>query len=262
MAPESLPAGALSARAAGLPADRAWLRADPVHLAAGMHSLAMAPRPPVLSAAEAHELAALLNRQFPDEFALHVLSPECWAAEARIGTRFASAAPRDLAGENLSAHLPQGEDAPRWRALLNESQMLMHSHLQGDERELAPNSLWFWGTGELPREPRLPWASIASAEPWQRGLALVGGGGCAPEPAGGGEWLAGLPESGRHLAVPDCGEDELESRWFAPLAAALRAEAIGMLTVHLSAAGVSFEATRADLRRFWRRARPLAALLA
>jgi len=31
-----------------------------------------------------------------------------------------------------------------------------------------------------------------------------------------------------------------------------------MLTVHVPDSGVSFEAIRADLRRFWRRPRPLA----
>jgi hypothetical protein len=53
--------------------------------------------------------------------------------------------------------------------------------------------------------------------------------------------------------------DALEQRWFAPLLAALREGRIGMLSVHIPDAGESWETTRTDLRRFWRRPRPLAA---
>jgi len=52
----------------------------------------------------------------------------------------------------------------------------------------------------------------------------------------------------------------LEERWMAPLLAALRAERIGMVTVHAPEAGLSFETIRGDLRRFWRRPRPLHSL--
>ena len=50
----------------------------------------------------------------------------------------------------------------------------------------------------------------------------------------------------------------MEELWFAPLLAALRAGRIGMLTVRVPDAGASFETVRGDLRRFWRRPRPLA----
>jgi hypothetical protein len=54
---------------------------------------------------------------------------------------------------------------------------------------------------------------------------------------------------------------ELEKQWFSPLLAALRAGRVGMLTVQVPDAGASFEIVRGDLRRFWRRARPLASYL-
>ena len=56
----------------------------------------------------------------------------------------------------------------------------------------------------------------------------------------------------------DRGLREIEERWFSPLLEALRAGRIGMLTVHVPEAGAAFETVRGDLRRFWRRARPLA----
>ena len=49
----------------------------------------------------------------------------------------------------------------------------------------------------------------------------------------------------------------LESRWFAPLLAALRRGRVGMVTLHLPDLGHAFETIRGDLRRFWRRPRPL-----
>ena len=66
----------------------------------------------------------------------------------------------------------------------------------------------------------------------------------------------------RHLALPEGDAETLEAHWCAPLLAALRAGRIGMLTLHAPESGVSFETVRGDLRRFWRRPRPLAAYAA
>ena len=79
-------------------------------------------------------------------------------------------------------------------------------------------------------------------------------------PASADAWLERLPEDGRQLLLLDGPRPAvaLEQAWFAPLLAALRGGRIGMLTVHVPDSGVSFEAIRADLRRFWRRPRPLA----
>jgi hypothetical protein len=53
--------------------------------------------------------------------------------------------------------------------------------------------------------------------------------------------------------------DRLEQEWFEPLLAALRSGRIGMVSVHVpdAAYALSFETIRADLRRFWRLAKPL-----
>jgi hypothetical protein len=40
---------------------------------------------------------------------------------------------------------------------------------------------------------------------------------------------------------------------------ALRSDRVGMVTVHAPDSGRSYETVRGDLRRFWRRSRPLAA---
>jgi hypothetical protein len=77
-------------------------------------------------------------------------------------------------------------------------------------------------------------------------------------PADAAAWLAQSPEDGRHLAILDPSSELPERDWFAPLAAALRTGRIGMLSLHVPDAGLSFETVRGDLRRFWRRPKALA----
>jgi hypothetical protein len=83
-----------------------------------------------------------------------------------------------------------------------------------------------------------------------------------------------MPEEGRHLLVLDqlrvplalgaTGEYQdalaaIEKDWAAPLLAALRAGRLGMVSIHVPDAAecASYETIRGDLRRFWRRPKPL-----
>ena len=106
------------------------------------------------------------------------------------------------------------------------------------------------------------------------GFAQLAGMRHRPLPANAAEWLDRAPLEGRHLVVLDAlrsvfalgGAEQhaerlaaLEARWFAPLLAALRSDRIGMVTIHAPDSGRSYETVKSDLRRFWRRARPLAA---
>ncbi|MGH8722073.1 MAG: hypothetical protein ACREU4_08820, partial [Burkholderiales bacterium] len=59
------------------------------------------------------------------------------------------------------------------------------------------------------------------------------------------------------LALFDALHESLDAEWFAPLLAALKRRRNGMLTQHLPDAGRAYETVRSDLRRFWRRPRPL-----
>ena len=75
------------------------------------------------------------------------------AARARRSCRH-SRRPKTALGDDLARHLPEGENAQRWRGLLNEAQVILHKHPLNTERAqrgLPPvNSLWFWGAGMLP----------------------------------------------------------------------------------------------------------------
>lgn len=245
---EPLPAGALTAGAEGF-----WLRADPVHLRLLGNRMVLVPVTG-LRQAEADQLVATLNRQFSGRHEFLAPNPDAWAMRAEPAA-LETQSPQALAGMDIDPHLP---GAP-WTALLNEIQMALHEHPVNEGRELAVNSVWFWGAGALPADASAPWRSVSAAEPLALGLARAAG--IAPRgyPRTAESWLADLPEDGRHLVVLEGAAAALEDTWFAPLLAALRRGRIGMLTLHVPDTGVSFETTRADLRRFWRRPRALPA---
>ena len=65
-----------------------------------------------------------------------------------------SPTPDEVLGEDLFAHLPEGDLGRRWRALLTEAQVVLHNHpwnaMRASLGKPAVNSLWFWGAGALP----------------------------------------------------------------------------------------------------------------
>lgn len=273
-----LPMGALALLAAGRdPGAERWVRADPVHLRLLRDRMALVPAAAFgLSREEADALCETLNRHFEGRLRIDAVEPDRWCARLASDLAVSAESPLDMAGRVLK---PGGSAD----ALLNETQMALHEHPVNEAREArgepAINSLWLWGAGAPPREAQAPWRdarahwqSLASDEPAGLGLARVAGIRSRPVPAGGEAWLDRLPEDGRHLAVLDVlraplalGDQEvfasrlqdLEAKWFAPLLAALRAGRIGMLTVRVPDAGASFETIRGDLRRIWKRPRPL-----
>jgi hypothetical protein len=164
--------------------------------------------------------------------------------------------------------LPRGAGARRALALLTGMQLALHGHALNQAREARGqptiNSVWLWGAGRLPGSAHAPWQSVCSDDPLAAGLARLGGARHGPLPSAATQWLGRAPRDGRHLCVFDrgaCAEGlgSLERDWFAPLLQALRAGRIGMITLRVPDAGLAWETTRADLRCFWRRPRPLAA---
>lgn len=271
---KNLPAGALSALGAGLdPGDSYWLRADPVHLRADRDRLLLFPSHAFpLSGEEADLLRDALDRHFSDRFVLKAPRPDAWVLQTEIEADLQAKPPLELTGANVDAHLPD----KRWHALLNEIQMALYEHPVNTEREErgdpVVNSLWLWGGGRLPAAARGPWQSVSAEDPVALGLARLANMRSETLAGGAADWLARAPTEGRHLVVLDAlrgpralGDEAartrglrlLEERWFAPLLAALKAERIGMVTIHVPDAGLAFETIRGDLRRFWRRPRPL-----
>ena len=269
---EPLAAGALTLAAAGIdPGDADWLRADPVHLRIMRDRLLLAPPDAIgVSADEAAALSESLNRHFAGAMELKVVQPHRWCARLDKPIHHNSDAPLDVVGREVE--LARDRDP-----LLNEIQMLLHSHPVNAAREgrgePAINSLWLWGAGRAPKVTSR-WATVLADEPLARGLARTARAGHGMLPPSADAWLERGPEDGRILIVLDAlrapavlGETAafeeklraMEAAWFAPLLTALRTQRIGMVTLHVpdAAEGVSCEAVRGDLRRIWRRPKAL-----
>jgi hypothetical protein len=273
----SIPAGALTAHAHGLDTgSHLWLRADPVHLRPDRDRVLLVPSQAFgVTADEAQGLATAMLPLLAGGSSLHALSPDQWCLriEGEEQGGFSASPPVELAGADIDPHLPP----KRWHLLLTEIQMALYDHPANTARERrgdpVVNSVWLWGAGKLPRAASGPWHSVSAGNPVAIGLGRLAGMRHRPTGAGAVDWLERAPEEGRHLVVIDAlrgtqalGDQEeharrlqeLEANWFAPLLAALKAGRIGMLTIHVPEAAASFEAARGDLRRFWRRPRPLA----
>jgi hypothetical protein len=273
----SIPAGALTALAHGLdPGAHLWLRADPVHLRAERDRVLLVPSQAfTVNAEEAQALADALVPLLAGKFILHAVRPDQWCMriEGQGQSEGSTRPPIDLAGANIDPYLPP----KAWHPLLTEIQMALYEHPVNTARERRGdpviNSLWLWGAGRLPAASSGPWQSLVANDAVAIGLARNAGVRHRAPGAGALDWLGRAPEDGRHLAVLDdlrgahaLGDLDalalqllsLEEKWFAPLLAALGVGRIGMLTIHVPEAAASFETVRGDLRRFWRRRRPLA----
>lgn len=226
-----------------------WLRADPAHVRpdmAGARVLAIGELGLTLD--EAAELARPLRPLFGDHgFQLSVPHPARWYVALPVESKPpAFAMPEDVLGDDLLAHLPDGPDGRRWRALLNEAQILLHNHPINEARAAAgkptANSLCFWGAGRLPDRVLGRAADVRSDEPTLRALAKLA---AAAAPAG---------QDGALL-------DLRARRDWSSVAAVLR-EAMrdpGGTPVRLDFAdGAIFELRAGQRFRFWRR--PLATL--
>ncbi|MCZ7563878.1 MAG: regulator [Burkholderiales bacterium] len=258
-----------------------WLRADPVHVEVNRDSLWIADATLFeLVHAEAESLVAALDAHFAPEVRFLAAQPGRWYVRTARPGALATTPVAEARGRPADEHLPRGADAARWNALLNEAQMLLHAHPVNEAREArgAPtvNSVWLWGAGRYTAPARVPYGCVWADDPLARGLAQSAGAHHAPLPPSAPALLATAATGGVAAVVLDAlrapaayGDlqawrtalDALERDWFAALLAALRSGRIGMITLHVPAAGSTLEAetTRQDLRYLWRRARPLAA---
>jgi len=159
-----------------------WLRADPAHVRPDMTGArVLAVGELGLSQGEADELIAPLRPLFGDSgFPVSAPSPSRWylalPREAKLPD---FSPPENVLGDDLFAHLPDGPEGRRWRALLNEAQILLHNHPLNERRiaagKPAVNSLCFWGAGRLPDRVDCRVAHVATVEAGLAGLARLAG---------------------------------------------------------------------------------------
>lgn len=247
-----------------------WLRADPVYLRVDQGSAVLFSGLD-LDADEVTQLATAFNDLFgPDGFELHTTPHERWYLRAP-GDEYPDTPPlHEVIGRDINFHLPEGEGARSWRQLLNEAQMLFHTHPVNMARErngkVPVNSLWLWGGGSQPGKCEMDFDVIYSDEVVGRGLGHCAGIPVEETPRNARNWLQQAPVENA-LAVIDelqsiilAGElyhwphavADIEKDWIEPLQAAVRNGELERLVID-PCQGEVFEFGRKQARRFWRR---------
>lgn len=232
------PLAAICAKADGMNGDGYWLRLDPVYLEVAMGGLLLQPPDSLqLSLPEASELIADINRHWRQEgleiqAASEVANPARWYLHLPEAPNLHTTPLDQMHGEYLTPHLPRGADARHFLKLINEVQMLMHSHpvniARENEGRLAVNGLWLWGggalsDGHLGRNEQTTFDRVAADSFEASALALHTGCAFTTPPMA----LSDLNESGRALVLlspPDAAWDgdiearlaQLEHDWFHP----------------------------------------------
>ena len=256
-----------------------WFCADPIHLRADRNRLVITGRAADIEAAEANALITALNGHFAaDGMEFCAPTPQRWYLRLARAPRLTTTPIARAVNRSMEPNLPAGDDALAWHRVINEAQMLLHAHPVNAAREergaSIVNSIWLWGGGTLPAPSRARYTAVWSRDPLPRALAAAAGVAHHDLPANCAAWLAAAT-SDRHLLVLDgltlalhaadmpAWRNELallDAHWIAPLLAALRANHIDLLTLVACNSESLLEVTiaRSDLRRFWRRSRPLA----
>lgn len=239
------PLGALSRYGAGYAAQGWWLRADPIHLQAGLTALSIVPGAAQdLSSAEAKTLIACFNAHFADRgLHLELSTPVHWHLHLMQPYALITCSLQQAVEGDLAACLPQGRQAAFWRAIFTEAQMLFHeleiNQARADHGALPINALWFSGFGRLPEGIKAVLTGIWANDLVALGLARLAGIPVHPLPADleavlatdpEGQVLVGLsPEVQPHPALAF---EALEQRWLAPIEDALRARRLARVVLY------------------------------
>lgn len=176
-----LPAGALGFLGVeGNPGNDWWMRADPIHLRPDRDRLLVfAGRGVRPNAEETRALLREFNALFVDDGMELMDRDGYWFLRTRDETPAGLASTRELAGRYFDQFLPTGSDGRRWRAFLNETQMLFFGNAVNQEREAAGelplNGLWAWGGGRLSATIAMDFDLVVADEPTLRGLARNSG---------------------------------------------------------------------------------------
>ena len=231
-----------------------WLRADPVHLAPDRDQLVLMPGSLLQATSdEIQALAAAFNSVYGAE-GWHLEFPHVSRGYLRAPGPLDAFThdPAPIVGGPVFDAMPSGADGARLRQLMNETQMLFHTHAVNSSREAEGwpmiNSLWIWGGGCLPATTGKAPGRIVTRLPLIRGLGLWAGRVVVAPPA--------EPVNGDLIALESDDLAALDGEWFTPLFAAVKSGVIGSLDLHLEGFG-DFTLGPAAARRFWRRGRRL-----
>lgn len=259
----------------GVAGDAYWLRADPVHLRLMRDRIVLTDNRALdLSQPEADALATGIAHHFGDTLRLFPLHPKRWYLRIPTKPQLITTPLSVATGRAIDPLLPHGVDAPPYRTLFNEVQMLLHEHPVNQAREmrgaLPVNALWLWGGGNRPAVPAARMSLYVRDEEMQA-LGKFCNAKLEPPPTTPSRPLLGTSGLVVLDALTTAGQNgdafgwrdairELEANWFAPLFGALRAIGPDGTRLLDPVNGKMLLLQRADAWKIWRRARGLATM--
>lgn len=257
--------------------DAHWLCCDPAHLHFSRDRLLLADASGLaITRDEADTLMAGINETFPDIGRFEAPAPDRWYVALAEEPKPLFYPIADVNGRPVQLFMPEGDEVARWARLSNELEVWLYNHPVNAAREEAGqrtiNGVWLWGAGPRDAPARAPASHIQANQPFARGLARHAGieiqvADRYHEQAG--TTLAIVDSLQRPALHMDSAAwlaaiEQLETDWFAPLLAALKAKKISKLRI--SAPGdkhfLHIEISASGLWKFWRKPQPLDALLA
>ncbi len=258
LVPDHWPVAALTRQWDAGDAEQAgWLRVDPAHVAPDMGGARMLSHGDTLALTQEDTARFLpaLKPLFGDAgFILDAPQPARWYLRLPRDAKLPIfATPDEVLGEDLFAHLPEGDLGRRWRALLTEAQVILHNHpwnaVRASLGKPAVNSLWFWGAGALPDAVRTRYRQVKGSDILLRALAKASG---VVEDAPDAQEVDALVDLRNLRALELLARDAVQ-----PLLDAVRAKELEALILDFED-GASFILRRSQRWRLWRR--PLAKL--
>ena len=251
-----------------------WMRADPVHLRAGLNDLTLIDATDItLSQHDAILLGTPLHEIFSESgWLFEIPMAKRWylklddypdAETTEIGV---------VRGRDVQHLMPQGGDRPRLERIMTEVQMTLHNNQHNLEREWRGepvlNSLWFWGCGRLPENLDTRFSKIISDDPVARGLATLAGIPFTSPPedletllqdtGGSDSLLIARDDLDVNVSYQDFGSWEqamlaLEDDWFAPALDALQQGDLDRVAI--IGTGMEYRIGWYSLKKFWCRNR-------
>ena len=249
------------------------LRADPVCLKADRDCLYFLGYGGLqVASEEAQKLAEEINQIYVnDGWSLQIGAADRWYVCAEKKPLIETFPLTEVFGKNIAGYLPRGAEEKKWRIVLTELQMLLHSSEVNTQRTMSQrlpiNSVWLWGEGELPEHAAghtysfdCVWSNDALC------LGLAQWAQCKNEklPHVANEYFK-QNNSGRHLIVFDdmrilakenfqswiAKLEDFDEKWFTPLLEAFDKRCLSNINIEIEN-GMVFEFAKQTIWNKWR----------
>jgi len=249
----SPPVANLAMQAFGMTEAGNWFLLQPASLHIARDHLVLTDRRQLDLSDE--ESRALFNIALPfineSGLALRYADAGTWFLRADAWQGLRTCTPDAACGHNIDIWQPKGEGERAWRKLLNELQMLWHTHAVNEAREARGahriNSAWLWGAGQHEANAQKGLAILAQQAigstharlNLDSSLMLID---TLIAPALAGDWSNWLTEL-----------SQLEQSCFAPLLSALKDGHVDSVTLVLTDSNrlQTWHARRTSMRKFW-----------